>query len=101
MTLVPEHFPFVFRQRRMPLAASGPATIRVIPKVGKSKPAGTVSITSATTGNETGPLEAGTELVKDGNPTDLTLQSTLQASVADDVEDVVVIIDYTVGKPKA
>jgi hypothetical protein len=106
MTLAPEHFPFMFLQKRMPITVLGTPVVHVVPKAGKTPIGGTVSVVSATTGTTTtSPVQDGTPLVTSGKTTDLTLQSTLATSPPgqaglpppDDIEDVVVIIFYKVG----
>jgi hypothetical protein len=98
MTIVPEHFPFVIRQRQMTMTAAA-LSVRIDPKVGKTIPLG-ASVAVFTDSAQTQTLP-GQVLVPSFASQDLFLRATGPVLVPDNVEDVVLIVSYTVGKPKA
>jgi len=100
MTIVPEHFPYVIRQRQMKMRTptTAPVSVRIVPKVGKLVPSG--AAVSVFSDASQAPM-TDVELVPGFAPQDLFLKQSATPLVLDDVEDVVVIVNYTVDKPKA
>jgi hypothetical protein len=94
MTIVPEHFPFVILQRQMKMKAVSATSVsaRIDPKVGKP-PGGSVLVFDQPTGPD--PVD---ELLND-NFTPQTMYLQPSGLLPDNVDDVVVIINYKVAKP--
>jgi hypothetical protein len=99
MTIEPEHFPFVIRQRQMDMTAQS-VTVSINPKVGAKIPAGAAVSVFADDDQPPTPV-ADAPLVPGFQSQDLFLQQASTPLVSDDVEDIVVIINYIVGRQKA
>jgi hypothetical protein len=97
MNIEPEHFPFVIRQRQIAMTAQS-VTVRIDPKVGRKVASGAAVAVFADDSQT--PL-AGADLVPGFVSQDLFLQQASTPLVLDDVDDIVVIVSYTVDKPKA
>jgi hypothetical protein len=96
MTILAEHFPYVIRQRQLGMLTST-VKVQFVPKVGKTI-SSAASLSIFTDAEMTEPLVEGSELIPDFEPQDLFLFLTQPSTPLniDDVEDVVVTINYTV-----
>jgi hypothetical protein len=102
MTIEPEHFPYVLRQRQMAISVLSPPTIEINLKVGASLPQGTPTPGVSITDNQQPPQPLAGEVLLGGpafTSQDLLLTQTTNPLVLDDVEDIVVTISYQVAKP--
>jgi len=93
MTIVAEHFPFVIVQRQMKMTATSVA-VRIDPKAGKQA-GGTVQVLAV----PTGPGDVSTLLNDNFTPQTIYLQQS--GLLPDNVDDVVVIMNYTVKPPQS
>jgi hypothetical protein len=97
MTILAEHFPYVIRQRQLVMTVSSAVKVLFVPKVGKTiSSAASLSIFEDAAMME--PLVVDSELIPGFEPQDLFLFLTQPSPPLkiDDVEDVVVIVNYTV-----
>ena len=100
MTLEPEHFPYVLRQRQMTLKASGQMTVLIDPEGRRRRSPAARRFWCRPTPASNNPVDAGTPLVPGFESQDLFLATSgPQPLVLDNVEDIVLVVNYSVTLP--